>query len=118
MAKTIFNPDRSTFTQLYNRQEYVVPPGKSTFPDKVADHLVESLKMWAVVHWVGEESEMGARVKQVSCLKQHYQRILDDYLKASKDELAEASILGLKPAIPSEVKEARDYLNAVRDTSS
>ena len=86
--KTIYNPDRSTFKQLYNGQEYTVPPGKSRFPDKVANHIVESLKMWAVVHWQDETSEMGARVKQVSCLKNHYQRILDDYIKANKDELA------------------------------
>jgi len=110
--KVIFNPDRSTFKQLYANREYVVPPGKSKFPDKVADHLVESLKMWAVVHWVGEESEKGARIKQVDCLNRHYKEILDNYTARNKDYLASAAALGIKVTVPEEVAEARAYLNA------
>lgn len=106
MAKTLYNPDRSTFTWSYANKPYNIKPGKNTFPDKVADHLLANTEQWGVVLYEGEESIAKAEEKHKAKLEEHYKDVLRSFAVKNKDLLQ----AGLNIPRPAEVKEAEDYL--------
>ena len=105
MTKTLYNPDRSTFKQKFSNVEYEVPKGESTFPDAVADHLAESLKMWGV-RIVKDPSDITkAEDFHKLALFAHYKSVIESFTRQHKDLIA----AGVTPPDTEEVKEARDY---------
>ena len=107
MAKTLYNPDRSTFEWAFANKPYKVPPGKSTFPDKVADHLYENTKQWGVVIYKDDSDIRHAKEVHAKKLEQHFKDVVTSFTKTNKDLL----LAGVKVPEPAEVKEAKEALS-------
>ena len=109
MAKTLYNPDRSTFVWSYDNKPYKIKPGKNSFPDRVADHLLTNTSQWGVVLYEGDESIAEAEKTHKAKLTEHYKDILKSFAVRNKDLLA----AGLHVPRNAEVKEAESFLATV-----
>ena len=109
MAKTLYNPDRSTFVWAYSNKPYKIKPGKNTFPDRVADHLLANTAQWGVVLYEDDESINTAKIIHTAKLTEHYKDILKSFAVQNKDLLA----AGLNVPRSAEVQEAESFLATV-----
>jgi hypothetical protein len=129
-VKTIYNPDRSTFEVAHagyrerterrakqnreagkvqdppRRTKILVPPGKTQFPDDVADHIAAKLAVWGVRIVNDAKDEIEAAIAHTEAVKKWARAVL---AKQQRDHSAEIAA-GLPVADTEDVTEAKRIL--------